>query len=91
MLQTSIMDLPSQRKRKITHLHRMPGLGQIYHKHKVLPLSVPHFLAVPYCEGVFLPCLLSPDITGPQLLVDFSLDGILLVKGYGQILNIICS
>lgn len=44
-----------------------------------------------YCE-VFLPCLLSPDTAGPQLLVDFSLGGVLLVEGYWQIhIHIICS
>lgn len=70
----------------------MPGLGQIYHNHKLLPVSVPWFLAVPHCEGVFLPFLLSTDVASPQLLVDFSLDGILLVEGYGEIhMNIIWS
>lgn len=70
----------------------MPGLGQIYHNHKLLPVSVPWFFAVPHCEGVFLPCLLSTDVASPQLLVDFSLDGILLVEGYGEIhMNIIWS
>lgn len=70
----------------------MPGLGQIYHGPKLLPGSVAHFLAVPLCEGIFLPCLLSPDTASPQLLVDFSLDGILVVEGYGQThINIICS
>lgn len=70
----------------------MPGFEQIYHEHKLLPVSVLHVLAVPHCEGIFLPCLPSPDTASPQLLVDFSLDGILLVEGYGQIhINIVSS
>lgn len=71
MLQISIMDPSSWRKGRL----HIPTECLVVNRFTISYLfSVPHFPAVPYCEGGFLTQMLHG--CSPQLLTDFSLGGI---------------